>query len=61
LIVEGNKKKLSDVCPALNKSPVKLPPLVQDNVLPALHQTLCKAHGINKKLAELIADYRKSC
>jgi len=34
-LVEGNKKKLIDACPALNKSPVKLPLLVQDNVLPA--------------------------
>jgi len=34
-LVEGNKKKLIDACPALNKSSVKLPLLVQDNVLPA--------------------------
>ena len=33
---------------------------MQDNVLPALHQTLCKAQGINKKRPELIADTGKA-
>ena len=33
--VEGNKKKLIDACPALNKSQIEKPLLEQDNVLPA--------------------------
>jgi hypothetical protein len=33
---------------------------VQDNVLPALLKTLCKAQGINKKRPELIAGTGKA-
>jgi hypothetical protein len=58
--VKGNVQKPNKARPAPNKSKIELPKLGQDNVLPALHKTLCKAQGINKKLPELIADCRKS-
>jgi hypothetical protein len=58
--VKGNLQKLNKARPAPNQSPAKLLLLGQDNVLPALHKTLCKAQGINNKQPELIADCRKS-
>jgi hypothetical protein len=41
--VEGNNQKPNKARPALNKSQIDLPLPGQDNVLPALHKTRCKA------------------